>query len=136
MNIDRGDKSPFSYNPLSSPRGKTTNSSRGQTPGLEYQFIVNFVKTNLKLFLRIIASDIHNTETSLNSSEFNTLKFLFKVYDTDNNIEELRNKNWDFEIAQSDYFDVSSTEIRNSKITNSMNKEVEEYIKTNELYNA
>jgi hypothetical protein len=43
--------------------------------------IVNFVKTNLKLFLRLIASDIHNTETSLNSNEFNTLKFLFKIYD-------------------------------------------------------
>lgn len=87
LNIDRGDKSPFNYhlsNPLSSPRGKTSNSSRGQTPGLEHQFIVNFVKSNLKLFLRIIASDIHNTETSLNASEFNTLKFLFKIYDPNN----------------------------------------------------
>lgn len=34
---------------------------------------------NLKLFLRLIASDIHNTETCLNSNEFNTLKFLFKI---------------------------------------------------------
>ncbi len=34
---------------------------------------------NMKLFLRLIASDIHNTETCLNSNEFNTLKFLFKI---------------------------------------------------------
>jgi hypothetical protein len=27
----------------------------------------------------LIASDIHNTETCLNSNEFNTLKFLFKI---------------------------------------------------------
>jgi len=33
----------------------------------------------MKLFLRLIASDIHNTETCLNSNEFNTLKFLFKI---------------------------------------------------------
>lgn len=98
LNLDKNDKSPFSYhsltNPLSSPRGKTATSARGQTPGLEYQFIVSFIKTNLKLFLRIIASDIHNTETSLNASEFNTLKFLFKVYDVNTNtMESLHNLN-------------------------------------------
>lgn len=63
--------------PLSSPRGKTSARSIN-TGGLEYQTIVNFIKSNIKLFLRLIASDIHNTETSLNSNEFNTLKFFFK----------------------------------------------------------
>lgn len=85
LNIDKTDKSPFSYHasPLSSPRGKNNNSYRNQSQGLEYQFIVNFIKSNLKLFLRIIASDIHNTETSLNVSEYNTLRFLFQIYDDD-----------------------------------------------------
>ena len=70
LNIDKGDKSPFNYytSPLSSPRGKSSNSYRNQNQGLEYQFIVSFIKTNLKLFLRIIASDIHNTETTLNAN--------------------------------------------------------------------
>ena len=85
LNIDKGDKSPIYFaSPLSSPRGKSSNSYRNQNQGLEYQFLVNFIKTNLKLFLRIIASDIHNTETTLNANEFNTLKFLFKVYDNGN----------------------------------------------------
>lgn len=85
LNIDKGDKSPFNYytSPLSSPRGKSSNSYRNQNQGLEYQFIVSFIKTNLKLFLRIIASDIHNTETTLNANECNTLKFLFKIFDED-----------------------------------------------------
>jgi len=75
----------MSYNyyssPLSSPRGKGSSSIRSQTSSalVDNQMIINFVKTNIKLFLRLIASDIHNTETSLNSNEFNTLKFLFKV---------------------------------------------------------
>ena len=47
--------------------------------GTEQQLIINFIKINMKLFLRLIASDIHNTETCLNSNEFNTLKFLFKI---------------------------------------------------------
>ena len=81
LNIDRGDKSPSpNYaSQLSSPRGKTPNTNRNQTAAMEYNFDVSFIKNNLKLFLRIIASDIHNTETSLNANEFNTLKFLFKT---------------------------------------------------------
>ena len=69
------------YNsPLSnSPRNSKSllRSINGQ--GAEQQTIINFIKMNMKLFLRLIASDIHNTETCLNSNEFNTLKFLFKI---------------------------------------------------------
>lgn len=94
LNIDNTrDKNPYSVNlnnyssPLSSPRGKGSSSFRNQSSGmqLEYQLIVNFIKSNIKLFLRLIASDIHNTETSLNSNEFNTLKFFFKIPASDSN---------------------------------------------------
>jgi hypothetical protein len=70
---------------MSSPRGDVNltnsgrNTSRNTNP--EYNNMLNFIKSNLKLFLKLIASDIHNTETSLNSNEFNTLRFLFKIYD-------------------------------------------------------
>ena len=37
------------------------------------------------LFLRIIASDIHNTETTISANEFNTLKFLFTTEDKRHN---------------------------------------------------
>jgi hypothetical protein len=67
-----------SQSPMSSPRGK---SFRNSISSSEYQITLNFIKTNIKLFLRLIASDIHNTETSLNSNEFNTLKFFFKPND-------------------------------------------------------
>jgi hypothetical protein len=49
--------------------------------GMEYQFILNFIKTNKKLFLRIIASDIHNTERTISTIEFNTFNFLFTTED-------------------------------------------------------
>jgi hypothetical protein len=62
---------------LSSPRGKTSARTFNTTLP-EYANIVGFIKSNIKLFLRLIASDIHNTETCLNANEFNTLKFLFK----------------------------------------------------------
>jgi len=51
---------------------------------MENSIILNFVKTNLKLFLKLISSDLHNVETTLKSTEFNTLKFMFKVYDKKN----------------------------------------------------
>ena len=65
--------------PLNSPRGKT--SIRSSTNNMENSIIINFVKTNLKLFLKLISSDLHNAETTLKSTEFNTLKFLLKVND-------------------------------------------------------
>lgn len=44
-----------------------------------YQIILHFVKTNLKLFLRLVSTDIHNDEVSLTANEFNALRILFKV---------------------------------------------------------
>lgn len=83
LNIEKGEKSPSYFaSPLSSPRGKNTNNFRFAQQGLEYQFLINFIKSNLKLFLKVIASDIHNTETTLNENEFNTLKFLFSIGDS------------------------------------------------------
>ena len=41
--------------------------------------MVAFIKSNLKLFLRLVSSDIHNKEVSLSATEFNTLRILFKV---------------------------------------------------------
>jgi hypothetical protein len=74
-----------------SPRGKGSNSNRerAQSQNYEYQYLVNYVKSNLKLFLRIIASDIHNTETTINAEEYNTLKFLFKLYDPNDNLNNI-----------------------------------------------
>ena len=81
LNIEKNDKSPSSYlnSPLTSPRNKNINSFRNQSQEQEYNYMVNFIKTNLKLFLRIISSDIHNTETNINQNEFNILRFLFKL---------------------------------------------------------
>ena len=45
--------------------------------------MVSFVKMNLPLFLRLISSDIHNKEVSLSATEFNTLRILFKVVNSD-----------------------------------------------------
>lgn len=69
----------YSMSPMSSPRGKQ-NSLRNSSSNLlnEAVNMVNFVKNNIKLFLRLIATDIHNSETQLNSGEFNTLKFFFR----------------------------------------------------------
>ncbi len=82
FNIDSRDKNPSQINnyfsPMSSPRGKGQSSVRTGS-NLEFQIILNFIKTNLKLFLRLIASDIHSTDTSLNSNEFNTLRLFFKI---------------------------------------------------------
>ncbi len=47
--------------------------------------MVAFIKTNLKLFLRLVSSDIHNKEVSLSATEFNTLRILFKLVGPDGN---------------------------------------------------
>lgn len=64
----------------SSPRSKATRVSYAQS---EYQIMVSFVKMNLPLFLRLVSSDIHNKEVSLSATEFNTLRILFKVVNSD-----------------------------------------------------
>ena len=64
----------------SSPRSKATRMSHTQS---DYQLIVAFIKSNLKLFLRLVSTDIHNKEVSLSATEFNTLRILFKVMGND-----------------------------------------------------
>jgi len=39
---------------------------------------LHFVKNNLKLLLRLVSTDIHNSEVSLTANEFNSLRVLFK----------------------------------------------------------
>ena len=74
---------------MGSPRG-SKSSIRNTATNMENSIIINFVKSNLKLFLKLISSDLHNAETTLKSTEFNTLKFLFKVTDKkqDNNSKQ------------------------------------------------
>lgn len=40
---------------------------------------MHFVKSNLKLLLRLVSTDIHNNEVQLTANEFNSLRVLFKV---------------------------------------------------------
>jgi len=40
---------------------------------------MHFVKSNLKLFLRLVSTDIHSNEVQLTANEFNSLRILFKV---------------------------------------------------------
>ena len=92
--VDKTEKNPnYFSSPLSSPRGKSSNNYRLGSQGMEYQFILNYIKSNLKLFLRIVASDIHNTETTINANEFNTLKFLFTIENNKHNIHDKNKKN-------------------------------------------
>lgn len=39
---------------------------------------MHFIKNNLKLFLRLVSTDIHNTEVCLTANEFNSLRVIFK----------------------------------------------------------
>ena len=85
---NKTEKNPnYFASPLSSPRGKS-GSHRMGIQGMEYQYILNFIKSNLKLFLRIVASDIHNTETTISANEFNTLKFIFTTEDKKHNTKK------------------------------------------------
>ena len=47
--------------------------------------------------------------------------------------EQLKKDNWDFEITNTEYIDISSTEVRNGTSDN-INEKVKDYIKNNELY--
>lgn len=53
-----------------------------------------------------------------------------------NKLVNLKQNSWDFEIAKSEYFDFSSTEIRATSSHTKTNTEVEEYIKTHDLYKS
>lgn len=47
---------------------------------------------------------------------------------------DLEKEQWDFEIIEYDYMNISSTEIRKTSIITDVPKEIEEYIKNNGLY--
>jgi hypothetical protein len=66
----------FGGSVTSSPRSKATRVSYSQS---EYQLMAAFVKSNLKLFLRLVSTDIHNKDVSLSATEFNTLRILFNI---------------------------------------------------------
>ena len=59
-----------------SPRSKVSKLGRQHN---DYQIILHFIKTNLKLLLRLVSTDIHNDDVSLTANEFNSLRVLFKV---------------------------------------------------------
>lgn len=62
---------------LSSPRSKAT---RIQYTNSEINIILHFVKTNLKLFLTLVSTDMHSSEiVSLNPNELNAFRVLFKA---------------------------------------------------------
>ena len=49
-------------------------------------------------------------------------------------LDDLEREQWDFEIIEYDYMNISSTEIRKTSIITDVPKEIEEYIKNNGLY--
>jgi hypothetical protein len=57
-----------------SPRQKSVSK-----PANKFSIILHFIKNNLKLLLRLVSTDIHNTEVSLTANEFNSLRVLFKT---------------------------------------------------------
>ena len=59
-----------------SPRSKVSKVNRQHN---DYQIILHFIKTNLKLFLRLVSTDIHNDEVSLTANEFNSLRVIFRI---------------------------------------------------------
>lgn len=63
------------------PQGASPRSKLAQTTHVtnNYQIILHFIKSNLKLFLRLVSTDIHNNEVQLTANEFNSLRVLFKV---------------------------------------------------------
>jgi TBCC domain-containing protein 1 len=61
---------------MSSPRQK----AKSQQQSSKFAMIMHFIKNNLKLFLRLVSTDIHNSEVSLTANEFNSLRVLFKPH--------------------------------------------------------
>ena len=43
----------------------------------------------MKIFLRLISTDIHNKEVSLSATEFNTLRILFKLENVDDKTNKI-----------------------------------------------
>jgi hypothetical protein len=63
------------------PQGASPRSKLASTTSVQnnFQIIMHFVKSNLKLFLRLVSTDIHNNEVQLTANEFNSLRVIFKV---------------------------------------------------------
>jgi hypothetical protein len=66
--------------PIASPRSKATRTSLGPHNS-ELAILQHFIKTNLKLFLKLVSSDISSPEPVLNVSEFNALDLIFQTGD-------------------------------------------------------
>ncbi len=63
--------------PIASPRSKATKVAYTSN---ESSIILHFIKTNLRLILKLIASEIHKKEDiSLNKDELNSLRILMKI---------------------------------------------------------
>lgn len=68
---------PGSSSPIASPRSKATKVAYTSN---ETSIILHFIKTNLRLILKLIASEIHKKEDiSLNKDELNALRIIMKV---------------------------------------------------------
>ncbi len=115
--------------PMSSPRGK--NSFRNSMSNMENSMILNFIKNNLKLFLKLISSDLHNSDTTLKSTEFNTLKFLFKVYDKKNTSGNTNLSNYAHFFANFSSTTKISVDIISEWLLNLINSNSSEYGKQN-----
>lgn len=80
----------YSSSPINSPR-KSQNSLRGSITNQlnDISQMISYIRNNIKLFLRLIATYIHNSEIQLNSSEFDTLKFFFRDPLSNSNLSQL-----------------------------------------------
>lgn len=101
------------------------------------KFIEQYKNTNRLNF--IIGTDAFaKIESWFNAEELkNLVHFIVFPRHGDENKEifsELKEKNWDFEMAKMDYVDISSTEIRESLNESMLDEKVEDYIKDNGLY--
>mmetsp|Transcript_7435 Transcript_7435/g.8415 ORF Transcript_7435/g.8415 Transcript_7435/m.8415 type:complete len:203 (-) Transcript_7435:709-1317(-) len=76
---------------IASPRSKATKVAYTSS---ESSIILHFVKTNLRLVLKLISSEIHKKEAiSLNKNEVDTLRILIRLEEDGNYIPETLSKN-------------------------------------------
>ncbi|CAG9315349.1 unnamed protein product [Blepharisma stoltei] len=62
--------------PASSPRAKAVRGFLFSQPASDFQMSHQFVKSNLKLLMKVISADLQAAEVALTSTEFNSLGFL------------------------------------------------------------
>lgn len=63
--------------PASSPRSKAVRGFLFSQPASDYQMSHQFVKSNLKLLMKAVTSDLLASDIALTAAEFNNLGFLF-----------------------------------------------------------